>query len=82
MNINQMSHAQKKWFSLAVAVALTCLASTLTSCDNKEAKQAAAQQKASNEAAAVFLKQGDGRIRQWGNKALSAPAEEADDAKK
>lgn len=82
MLINQMSHAQKKWFSLAVAVAVVCLTSMLTNCDNRQAKQAASQQKASNEAAAVFLKQGDGKIRQWGSKVASAPAKEADDAKK
>jgi hypothetical protein len=82
MLINQMSHTQKKWFSLAVAVAVVWLTSMLTSCDNRQAKQAAAQQKASNEAAAVFLKQGDGKIRQWGSKVASAPDKEADDAKK
>lgn len=82
MSINQMSHSQKKWFSLIVAVILVSLASMLTGCGNKEAEQAAAQQKATNEAASVFLKQGDGKIREWGQKPASAPAKGADDAKK
>lgn len=82
MSINQMSHSQKKWFSLVVAVILVSLASMLTGCGNKEAEQAAAQQKATNEAASVFLKQGDGKIRKWGEKPASAPAKGADDAKK
>jgi uncharacterized lipoprotein YehR (DUF1307 family) len=79
---NQMSHSQKKWFSLAVAVVLVCLTSMLTGCGNKEAEQAAATQKARDEAAAVFLKQGSGKVRQWGQKPVSEPAGGTNDAKK
>lgn len=82
MSINRMSHAQKKWFSLVVAVILVSLASMLTGCGYKEAEQAAARQKATNDAAKVFMKQGDGKIRSWGEKPSSAPAKGADDAKK
>ncbi|MFZ3288968.1 MAG: hypothetical protein WA191_19265 [Telluria sp.] len=79
---NQLSHSQKKWYSLAVAVILACLASMLTGCGNREAEQAATQQKARDEAAAVFLKQGSGKVRQWGQKPASEPARGGNDAKK
>jgi hypothetical protein len=79
---NQISHPQKKWFSLGVAVVLVCLASMLAGSGNKEAEQAAARQKAIDEAAAVFLKQGSGKVRQWGQKPVSEPARGANDAKK
>jgi uncharacterized lipoprotein YehR (DUF1307 family) len=79
---NQMSHSQKKCFSLAVAVVLVCLASMLVGCGNREAEQAAARQNARDEAAAVFLKQGSGKVRQWGQKPVSEPARGANDAKK
>lgn len=82
MSIKQMSHSQKKWSSFLVAVVCVSVLSMLTGCGNKEAEQAAAQQKATNEAAAVFMKQGDGKIRQWGQKPASDPAKGAGDAKK
>jgi hypothetical protein len=64
--ISQMSHSQKKWFSLAVAVAVVGLASMLTGCGNRDAERAAVQQKATNEAAAAFMKQGNGHVRKLG----------------
>lgn len=80
MSIKQLSSAQKKWVSLAAAIMLVCLGSMLTGCSNQE-KEQAAQKKTNEEAAAVFLKQGDGKIRQWGKKQASEPAKEAGDAK-
>lgn len=82
MSINQMSHSQKKWFSLIVAVILVSLVWMLTGRTNKDAEQTAAQQRASNEAASVFLKQGDGKIRKWGDKSASAPVTGVNNAKK
>lgn len=82
MSIIQMSRTQKKWFSLAIAVILVCLAAMLSGCGNKEAEQAAAQHKTTNDAAKVFMKQGDGKIRKWGERRASAAGKEVDDAQK
>lgn len=81
MSINKMSHAQKKWFSLFIAVILVSLVSVLIDRSNREAEQAV-HQKATNEAASLFLKQGEGKIRKWGEKPAEAPAKGADHAKK
>ncbi|AKU20773.1 hypothetical protein [Massilia sp. NR 4-1] len=82
MSINQMSHSQKKWFSLVVAVILVSLVCMLAGRNNKEAEQATAQQKVINEAATVFLKQGDGKIRKWGEQPTGASVKGGDHAKK
>lgn len=79
---NKLSYAQKKWLSLTVAIILVCFASLLTGCGNKEAEEALAQQKAANEAAAIFLKQGDGKVRQWEHSPPSTQVKGNDDAKK
>jgi hypothetical protein len=85
--ISQMSHLQKKWFSLAVAVAVVGLASMFTGCSNKEADRAAVQQKATNKAAAAFMKQGNRHVRKLNGRAQPAAgvlnaATGVDDAKK
>ena len=80
------SFNQKKFFSLFLAVAIVALASMLTGCGKSEAEKAveqqAAQQKATNEAAAIFMKQGNGTVRKWGQKPASEPVKGVDDAKK
>lgn len=84
--IRNLSFNQKKYFSLLGAIVIVSLASMLTNCDKSEAEKAAeqqtAQQKATNEAAAIFMKQGNGKVRRWGQKPASEPAKGADDAKK
>jgi curli biogenesis system outer membrane secretion channel CsgG len=84
--INNMTFNQKKFFSLLLAVVIVALASMLTGCGKSEAEKAAgqlaAQQKAANEAVAIFMQQGSGTVRKWGQKPASEPAKGADDAKK
>ncbi|MES2758094.1 MAG: hypothetical protein V4693_12030 [Pseudomonadota bacterium] len=70
--IIQMTHSQKKWFSLTIAVAVVGLALMLTGSGNKEAEQATASQKATNEAAAVFMRQGNGHVRKSGDRTRAA----------
>lgn len=66
--VYNFSANQKKWFSFVVAIVAVALASMLTGCGNKEVEQAAARQKATNDAAQIFLKQGNGHVRKWGEK--------------
>lgn len=81
-----MSFNQKKFFSLFLAIVIVSLASMLHACGKSEAErtveQHAAQQNATNQATASFMKQGNGKVRQWGQKPTSEPAKGADDAKK
>lgn len=57
MSINQMTHSQKKWFSLVVAVALVTLFSMLTGCSSKTEADA----KKKEEVTRQTMKQGDGK---------------------
>lgn len=59
---NRMNPAQKKWFALAISIAIVFLGSALIDSGINESNQAAAQQRATN-AAATFMKQGDGHVR-------------------
>ena len=56
-----MNPAQKKWFALALSFAIVCLGSMIGS-GVSESNQAAAHQK-TIDAAATFMKQGDGHVR-------------------
>jgi len=84
--IRNMTLNQKKLFSLFLAVVIVALASMLTGWGKSEAEKAvekqAAQQKATNEAAAIFLKQGNGTVRNWGQKPAGEPVKGASYAKK
>ncbi|MDR3371765.1 hypothetical protein [Rhodoferax sp.] len=55
--IKQMSHDQKRWFSLGVALILFTLFSLLTGCSDKVAEESAARQKAQDAAMQQMLKQ-------------------------
>ena len=55
--IKQMSHDQKRWFSLGVALILFALFSLLTGCSDKAAEESAARQKAQDAAMQQMLKQ-------------------------
>ena len=55
--IKQMSHDQKRWFSLGVALILFDLFSLLTGCSDKAAEESAARQKAQDAAMQQMLKQ-------------------------
>lgn len=55
--IKQMSHDQKRWFSLGVALILFALFSFLTACSDKAAEESAARQKAQDAAMQQMLKQ-------------------------
>ena len=57
--LKQMSHDQKRWFSLGVALILFTLFSFLTGCSDKAADDAAARQKAQDAAIQKMLKQSD-----------------------
>ncbi len=65
MTINEMTPMQKKWFSLGAALVIVTLASVLLACGEKRAEEAAARQKATDEAASRFMKQGNGKVRDW-----------------
>jgi hypothetical protein len=81
-----MTFNQKKFFSLFLAVVIVALGSMLTGCGKpvaeKAVEQQAAQQKATDEAAAIFMKQGNGTVRKWGQKPASELVKGADSAKK
>lgn len=48
------------------ALLLAALASGLAGCEDKAAEEAAARKKVDEEAAKIVLKQGNGRVRKWG----------------
>lgn len=55
--IKQMSHDQKRWFSLGVSLILFTLFSLLTGCGDKAAEESAARHKAQDAAMQQMLKQ-------------------------
>lgn len=55
--IKQMTHDQKRWFSLGVALILFALFSLLTGCSDKAEEETAARQKAQDDAVQQMLKQ-------------------------
>jgi len=73
--IKQMSHDQKRWFSLGVALILFTLVSLLTGCDNKAAEDAAARQKAQYAAMQQMLKQSDAASAAGGSHSVRKPGE-------
>ena len=73
--IKQMSHDQKRWFSLGVALILFTLVSLLTGCGDKAAEDAAARQKTQDEAMQQMLKQGDAASAADGGHTVRKPGE-------
>jgi predicted small lipoprotein YifL len=52
----------KTILTLAVIAVIACLAG----CGDKEAEEAAARKRAEEEAAKIVMKQGNGKVRKWG----------------
>lgn len=52
--------------NIVAGLVLVALAASLTGCGNKEAEEAAARKQAEQEAAKIVLKQGNGKVRKWG----------------
>lgn len=59
---NRMNPAQKKWFALVLSIAIVGLGSMLIDSDISESNQASTQQR-TTDAAATFMKQGNGHVR-------------------
>jgi hypothetical protein len=73
--IKQMSHDQKRWFSLGVALILFALFSFLTGCSDKAAQDAAARQKAQDAAMQQMLKQSGAASGAGGGHTVRKPGE-------
>ena len=73
--LNQMSHDQKRWFSLGVALILFTLVSLLTGCGDKAAEDAAARQKTQDEAMQQMLKQSGAASAADGSHSVRKPGE-------
>jgi len=61
-----LTHQQKKWGSLAVAVLIVALFSLLTGCDSKADQEARQRQKEQDDAMKQITHQGDGTVRKPG----------------
>ena len=73
--IKQMSHDQKRWFSLGVALILFTLFSLLTGCSDKAADDAAARQKVQDAAMQQMLKQSGAASAADGGHTVRKPGE-------
>jgi len=73
--IKQMSHDQKRWFSLGVALILFALFSFLTGCSDKAAQDAEARQKAQDQAMQQMLKQSGAASGAGGGHTVRKPGE-------
>jgi monomeric isocitrate dehydrogenase len=73
--VRQMTHNQKRWFSLGVALMLFASFSHLTGCSDKAAEEVAARQKAQDDAMQQLLKQNGAAGRPDGGHTVRKPGE-------
>ncbi len=73
--IKQMTHDQKRWFSLGVALILFTLFSLLTGCSDKTAEESVARQKAQDAAMQQMLKQSGAASKPDGSHAVRKAGE-------
>ena len=73
--IKQMSHDQKRWFSLGVALILFTLLSLLAGCSDKAKEEAEARQKTQDVAIQQMLKQSGTASTPNGSHTVRKPSE-------
>ncbi len=61
-----LTHQQKKWSSLAIAILIVALFSLLTGCNSKAHEEARQRQKEQDDAMKQLTHQGDGTVRKPG----------------
>jgi uncharacterized membrane protein YeiB len=62
----KLTHQQKKWGSLAIAILIVALFSLLTGCNSKADEEARQRQKEQDDAMKQLTHQGDGTVRKPG----------------
>jgi hypothetical protein len=63
---HNLTHQQKKWSSLVIAILIVALFSLLTGCNSKADEEARQRQKEQDDAMKQLTHQGDGTVRKPG----------------